>query len=275
MNNLYKRSITGFIYVLVMLAGVAVHPLLFAITFASLLFFTQREFYNLMKEGLNPARKITGLAMGVMLFAVCFGIAYGLIPVKSYLIFIPALIFIFLFDIFKNNSKLVQSSAITYTGFIYVAVPFSLMNFIVFPEFPDNSIFYPWILIGILFIIWVYDSMAYLAGSLFGRHKMHERISPQKTWEGLITGTVFALIMGLLNTVIFSFNSIYQWIIIAIIVVIFGTLGDMFESKIKRKLKIKDSGKVLPGHGGLLDRLDSLLFIIPVVYVWLTLSGNI
>jgi len=105
------------------------------------------------------------------------------------------------------------------------------------------------------------DSGAYFTGITIGRHKMNKRISPKKTWEGFAAGAFFAMGMGLLNAQIFQKPKMSDWLVIAAIVVIFGTLGDLFESKIKRKLRVKDSGTVLPGHGGLLDRLDSLLFV--------------
>jgi phosphatidate cytidylyltransferase len=117
--------------------------------------------------------------------------------------------------------------------------------------------------------------MAYMAGSMFGKHKIHKKISPNKSWEGLIAGTVFALLTGILNSVIFQHPSVLNWLAISVIVVLFGTLGDLFESIIKRRLNVKDSGTILPGHGGLLDRFDSLLFVIPVVYVWLDFTGNL
>jgi phosphatidate cytidylyltransferase len=117
--------------------------------------------------------------------------------------------------------------------------------------------------------------MAYLFGSKFGKHKIHKKISPNKSWEGFIGGSVFALITGFLNSMLFNQLSISSWLFVALLVIVFGTLGDLFESIIKRRLKVKDSGTMLPGHGGLLDRFDSLLFVIPVVYVWLNLSGNL
>jgi phosphatidate cytidylyltransferase len=274
-NKLLKRSITGVVYVVLMIGGVSFHPLIFAIVFGALLFFTQKEFYRLMKKESVSCPGSGGLILGVMLFAICFGTAYGLLPRNSFLIFVPALIFIFLFDIFKKNYSVIQDSAITLMGFIYIAVPFSLMNFIVFPGYPEKHLFYPRTLIGIFFITWIYDTFAFLSGSLFGKHKIHDRISPQKTWEGLITGTVFAMVMAVLNAVIFNSETISEWLIIAIFCVIAGTLGDFFESKIKREINVKDSGNILPGHGGLLDRLDSLLFIIPAIFAWLALSGNL
>lgn len=260
---------------LLMLAGAALHPLLFAIIFGSLLFLTQLEFYQLVETAGSSPRKNTGLTLGVLFFTICFGMVNSLLPSKSYLLFIPALIFIFLFEAFSEKSGILQNSAVTFTGFVYVAIPFSLLNFMVHPGYPNYPVFNPKILIGVFFIVWIYDSMAYLVGSKFGKHKIHRKISPKKSWEGLIGGTVFALLMGFLNSVVFKNPSVFNWLIIAAIVVVFGTLGDLFESIIKRRLNVKDSGTLLPGHGGLLDRFDSLLFVIPVVYVWLSLSGNL
>ena len=194
---------------------------------------------------------------------------------KSYFLFIPALTFIFLFEAFSDKNGILQNSAVTFTGFVYVAVPFSLLNFIVHPGYPANSLFNPKILIGVFFTVWIYDSMAYVFGSKFGKHKINKKISPNKSWEGCIAGATFAMVMGYLNSLIFKQPGVTDWLVISALVIIFGTLGDLFESRIKRRLKVKDSGTLLPGHGGLLDRFDSLLFVIPVVYVWLIFSGNI
>lgn len=274
MKDLIKRTGTGCAYVALMVTGTIIHPVVFALIFAILLLFTQLEFYQLMERNGSGARKSAGLILGLLLFLSCFGMGYGFLPKKIFLIFIPVLIIFFLIELFRNNSKEVQTSTITLTGFIYVAVPFSLLNFIVFPGYPGNTDFFPWILMGVFLMTWVYDSMAYLIGSRFGKHKIHQKISPHKSWEGFIAGMIFALIMGSLNAVIFQKPGLSGWFVMAGIVVVFGTLGDLFESKIKRKINVKDSGKILPGHGGLLDRLDSLLFIIPVIYVWLTFSTN-
>lgn len=275
MKDLSRRSLTGIVYIFLMLAGAAIHPLLFAIVFGSFLFLTQLEFYQLVETAGNSPRKNTGLTLGVLFFLICFGMVNNILPAKSYLIFIPALIFIFLFEAFSERSAILQNSAVTFTGFVYVAIPFSLLNFMVHPGYPNFPVFNPKVLIGVLFIVWIYDSMAYLFGSKLGKHKIHKKISPNKSWEGCIGGTIFALIMGAINSMLFKEISITSWIVISILVIVFGTLGDLFESTIKRRLKVKDSGTILPGHGGLLDRFDSLLFVIPVVYVWLNLSGNI
>lgn len=275
MTNLLKRSLTGIIYVVAILAGTIIHPLVFVLVFGILLFLTQNEFYKLVRNTAIVPQKIAGQIFGVLLFAVCFGITYGILPPQIALLFIPVFLFVFVFELFRMNTKPLQNSAVTLLGLLYVAAPFCLLNFIVFPGFPAQSAYNPWILTGIFFILWMYDSVAYLVGSRLGKHKIHKRISPKKSWEGLVGGTIFAIIMGILNAVIFQALNMMSWIVIALIIIIFGTLGDLFESKIKRDLEVKDSGSILPGHGGFLDRLDSLLFTVPVIYIWLIIAGNL
>lgn len=275
MNNFTKRLLSGLVYILLMLAGATIHPLLFILVFGLLLLLTQFEFYSLIeKTGRSPG-KITGLSAGVIFFLISFGIVNNILPPESWLLLIPVFIIILPVEVLSNDGAIIKNSAVTCAGFIYVAIPISLLNFIVYPDYPETAKFNPAILTGILFTIWMYDTVAYLSGSLFGKHKLSKRVSPNKSWEGVIGGTIAALMMGTLNSLIFKEYEIRNWLIISILAVIFGTLGDLFESAIKRKIKVKDSGKILPGHGGLLDRVDSLLFVIPAIYIWLIFSGNI
>ncbi len=275
MKDLTRRSVTGIVYIVLMLGGAAFHPVIFAIVFGTLMFFTQLEFYKLVETAGSRPRKNFGLTLGVLFFLICFGMVNSILPAKSYLIFVPALTFLLLFEAFSDRSGILQNSAITFTGFVYVAIPFSLLHFIVHPGYPNYPVFNSNILIGVFLIVWIYDSMAYMTGSKFGKHKINRKISPNKSWEGCIGGTIFGLLMGVVNSLMFPQPSLFDWLVIAIIVIIFGTLGDLFESIIKRRLNVKDSGTMLPGHGGLLDRFDSLLFALPVVYVWLIFSGNL
>lgn len=275
MKELTIRTLTGSVFVGLMLAGTIIHPLVYAFVFGVLLFLVQFEFYKLVENSGYHPHKIVGLVLGIVLFFVCFAVAYNLLPVTYTLLFIPFITLIFLFEILRINSQVLKNATITLAGFIYVAVPFCVMNFIVFSGFPGEPTFYPSTLLGIFFIIWAYDSSAYLVGSKFGRHKIHKKISPNKTWEGFIAGMVVGVIMGIINAVLFQRLSVESWIAVAVIIILFGTLGDLFESKIKRELKVKDSGTIMPGHGGLLDRFDSLLFAIPFIFVWLVISGNV
>ena len=271
MNDLLKRSLTGIAYIAVMLGGIIIHPYVFVVVFGTILFLTQAEFYKISEEaGFMPQKKF-GLFLGLLLFILFFLSAKKIIPHFYILLSVPFLFFVFIGELFRRKSNALKNGAITLLGLIYVALPFSLLNFIVFAQTAGDSKFYPWILVGILFIIWFYDSMAYVTGSLLGKHKIAPKISPAKSWEGLIGGTIFAVIVGIINAVLFQEINMVNWIVIALITVIFGTFGDFFESKIKREIGIKDSGNILPGHGGLLDRFDSLLFAIPIIFVWLSL----
>lgn len=147
----------------------------------------------------------------------------------------------------------------------YIITPFTfliLMPFI-------NGVYHPNLIISIIVLIWVNDSFAYLVGRKFGKTKLFERVSPKKTIEGFIGGLVFAIFTGVIIGKYSNEFSVVNWVVIAIIVAVFGTLGDLIESKFKRQANVKDSGKIMPGHGGLLDRLDSLYFLSPFVYLYI------
>jgi phosphatidate cytidylyltransferase len=271
LSNFVKRSLTGIAFVAIMLGGIIIHPFVFAPVFGIVLVVTLSEFFKISKISNSSPLKITGSILALLFFLICFLIANDIIPQSFISLSIPLLLFVFIAGLFRKRSDGLKDMAITVAGLIYVALPFSLMNFIINPETSGDKHFYPWILVGILLILWTYDSMAYVFGSLLGKHKIATSISPGKSWEGLIGGTVFAVSVGILNAVLFQEINMINWIVIALITVVFGTLGDFFESKLKRETGIKDSGNILPGHGGLLDRFDSLLFAIPIVFVWLIL----
>lgn len=276
MSNLQKRALWGAAYVVIMLGGTLIHPYVFVVVFATLLFFTQFEFYNLVKMGGYRPSKWVSSVLGLVFFLISFGLAIGILPKQFGFSFIPIILFLLIFEIFSSKENTIGNSGLNVLGFVYIAAPFSLMNFVVHNSVNGSAnTYYPWILAGVFLIIWVNDSFAYLVGTALGKHKMCASISPKKSWEGLIGGAVFAVIMGIVNAVLFQAISMTNWIVIALITVAFGTLGDLFESKIKREIGAKDSGNILPGHGGFLDRLDSLLFVIPAIFVWLMWAGNL
>ena len=258
-----------------MLAGIIIHQYVFAVVFSVFLLLTLFEFYKISENiGYEPSAKI-GLICGFLLFIIFFLAASHIIPQNFVFLAILIPLFTLLPDLFDKRKNGFKNSMITIAGIIYIALPYSLLSFIIYPGNISSSRFYPWILTGIFLIIWMYDSMAYIFGSMLGKHKICVRISPKKSWEGLIGGAVFAVVMGILNSVIFYELSLTSWIVIALLIVAFGTSGDFFESKLKREAGVKDSGNILPGHGGMLDRFDTMLFAVPVIFVWITLFGNI
>lgn len=275
MKGLVKRSITGIVFAVVMLAGIIINQYVFAVVFTIFLLLTLFEFYKISENaGYEPSTKI-GLISGFLLFIIFFFAANHVIPQKFIFLSILIPLVTLLPDLFDKRKNGFKNSMITIAGIIYIALPFSLLSFILFPKNEAEPEFYPWILIGIFIIIWMYDSMAYVFGSWLGKHKICQRISPKKSWEGLIGGAVFAVITSVVISGIFEELSLTDWIVIALLIVSFGTSGDFFESKLKREAGVKDSGSILPGHGGMLDRFDTVLFAVPVIFVWIYLFGNI
>jgi len=165
---------------------------------------------------------------------------------------------------------MISSLIITISGLIYILLPLSLILFITQNQLTGFE-YNPEILIGTLFIIWTYDTGAYISGILLGKHKMAPSISPKKSWEGFFGGMVFAVLMGFLYASFTTMLSLADWVILSFIIVLTGTAGDLFESLLKREAGVKDSGKIMPGHGGILDRFDSLLLIIHFVFLYIYL----
>ena len=175
--------------------------------------------------------------------------------------------------LFSKNEKPVQDLSFTILGILYSAIPFSILNKLVClgeTEMFGVPVYNPHLILGPILLIWASDSFAYLVGSMIGKRKLYEKISPGKTWEGTIGGGVLTLASSYIVAGWFPEIQFVHWLVISILVVVFGTIGDLFESLLKRRAGIKDSGKIMPGHGGILDRFDSLIFVTPFVYLYLT-----
>jgi len=229
--------------------------------------FTLWEFYKLaIMDDMAPL-KIWGSVIGAALFIISFLFEAGIIPLKFILLIFPLLTSVFLIKLYKKDEKPFTQVAYTFLGIMYVSIPFSLLNVIVF-----NSGEYRFqIIIGILFILWASDTGAYFSGILFGKKKLFERISPKKTWEGLVGGAILGLVFAYGFSVYFKDLSLIQWLLAAILIVIAGVYGDLVESLFKRSIAIKDSGSAIPGHGGFLDRFDGLLLASPFVAAFISL----
>jgi phosphatidate cytidylyltransferase len=170
------------------------------------------------------------------------------------------------YELFRKKEKPLANIALTGFGILFVTIPFSMLNFLAFPEFEGFKVYNYGLLISLFVFVWAGDSGAYLFGVRFGRHRLFERISPKKSWEGLLGGVITAIATAWILNAIFPQYNIVLLIVMAIVVVISGTLGDLVESMIKRSIGVKDSGRFMPGHGGLLDRFDSILLASPVIY---------
>ena len=267
-SDLVPRLIAALIGAFIIISSLIVSPWAYFVVFLVISFMTQWEFYRLLRmKSYIPLRPL-GVAVGVILFVLSFVIESGRLSHKYYLILLPLASLIFFFKLYKKtDSTPFINIGFYYLGIVYVALPFAILNHAVF-MFDDYS--YE-VVVGLLFTIWASDVGAYFAGSMFGKTKLFERISPKKSWEGSIGGAVLAAVFAHLNSLVLTDLALWQWLTISAIVVIVGTYGDLVESLFKRTMAIKDSGKSIPGHGGFLDRFDSLILSIPFIIVFLEL----
>ncbi|MFA9388834.1 MAG: phosphatidate cytidylyltransferase [Prolixibacteraceae bacterium] len=274
MKNIYVRGISGAVFIILTLGSIFLSKYTFFIYFGFVLSYTLFEFYRLAKNGGNHPQTINGIIISVYLFVAFFLYDLKIIGEIIFLGIIPALMIIPIIELFRNSEKPVQNIAYTLLGIAYIAFPFSVLNFIISPFEQNPEIYVPEALIGLFIILWANDTGAYLSGSLFGKTKMIAKISPNKTWEGAAGGAVFAVIISLVLYQFIGFLSPIHTIFVSLITVIAGTLGDLTESMFKRNFNVKDSGSIMPGHGGLLDRFDSMLFAAPIYFIYITLVLN-
>jgi phosphatidate cytidylyltransferase len=209
---------------------------------------------------INPWYNCLG---GLILFVVTFLFASGKFGYPVFSVYLVYVIAVLVLGLYEKQQDPVTHIAYTFFGQCYIALPFSVLNLIAFQNIGVEAATYNYVLVlSLLVFIWANDTGAYLIGITFGKHRLFERISPKKSWEGFWGGLGFAIITALIFTHFVPTIAWYHWTGMATIVVVFGTWGDLTESLIKRTLDVKDFGQSLPGHGGFLDRFDSLLLAI-------------
>ncbi|HOW41519.1 MAG TPA: phosphatidate cytidylyltransferase [Bacteroidales bacterium] len=280
MNNFFRRTLTGAWIVIFVLGGFWLHPLTFVLAGLVILAGTQYEYLIMIRNtGVKP-QLVPGMITGTASYLLATLIAAGILPVKFFLVLIPVMLFIMIVELYRRQEKPFDSLAHTFFSVLYTGIPLSMFPFAAFSRSGLDSIlphrlemFSPGIIIGFFLLIWANDTGAYLAGVSFGKHKLFERISPKKTWEGFFGGVLLVVIVAWLLSSWLGVVGRTQWIIIALIVSVAGTYGDLIESMLKRSLGVKDSGNIMPGHGGFLDRFDSAIISFPLVYLFIALFG--
>lgn len=273
LKNLIVRTVSG-----VVLLGVVLGAATGFLAYALLLFVIATvgmwEFYKIAEATGAQPRKLVGMATGVMLFATVFFMMLHILGTAStmaetcvsFILFMLLLSSVFAAELFSVAEHPLRNVASTLLGVLYVAMPLSLM--LIIPVTLSGGEWSPWYFLFYLFIVWGNDVFAYLVGITLGRHRLCERISPKKSWEGFIGGIVGALGIGAAAAAILD-ESYVVWLGLAAVVAITAVLGDLVESMFKREAGIKDSGKILPGHGGMLDRFDALLLSSPFAFAYI------
>lgn len=262
------------------MGGFWLHPYTFFLTGLVILVGTQYEYYLMIRNtGVKP-QMIPGIISGFATYTISTLIASGIIPGNSFLFLIPVMLIIMVIELYRKQDKPFDSLAHTFFSVLYTALPFSMFPFAAFSRDGLSSllphegiIFSPGIIIGFFILIWANDTGAYLTGVTIGKHKLFERISPKKSWEGFFGGLFASILAAWLLSGWLGVVDRSHWLIVAAIVSIVGTYGDLIESMLKRSMGVKDSGTIMPGHGGFLDRFDSAIISFPLVYLFITLLG--
>lgn len=281
MKNLMVRTLSGLVLVAVFVGAVLGSQWSFGALLLLILVGGQTEFYKLAREtGLSPQRWM-GLAVGVLLFALNFIVfrqfsrsvtdeAGG--AVLYLLLYIGLLLpTLFVCELFRRSATPLANLGATLLGVLYVAVPLSLLLYV--PVLAGDGVWRPETVLCYIFIIWANDVFAYLVGMTFGRHRLCERLSPKKSWEGFFGGLAGAVVTGLAAAYALDANY-WVWGGLALVASLSGVAGDLVESMFKREAGVKDSGQVIPGHGGVLDRFVALLLSAPYVFLYLLLVGR-
>jgi len=272
MSNVLRRTITGVGIVTVVVCCLLLGAYSFFILCALIAFLGLREFYHLFSLTRSHLRSVAGYSLWFALFTALYLFRFHQVGWKGWLICVPAISLIFLTVLFKKSANPFQELALTFFGHLYVSIPFVVLYMSAFAL--NSEMFNKDVLLGYFFLLWANDTGAYAAGSLMGRHPLAPAISPKKTWEGSAGGVAVAVAVAFINGYLFQDLSLPFWFVTGAIVVIMGTLGDLVKSVMKRSLGVKDSGTILPGHGGILDRFDSLIGSVPVFFTYLTILGS-
>jgi len=272
MQTLIKRTITGLLFTSITIGGIYASPYTFLALFALISVLCLREYLGIVLHRESPQhglRLVMGFVLGLAPVAISIGWVWPEGRVErldlSQIVLVVLVMGAFITEMFSQAERPIESVASLVLGMLYIGVPFALLNLIAF----EGGEYHPHLVFGLLLLTWMNDTAAYAFGSLWGKRPLFPRISPKKTWEGTLGGVFSTLLFSFALAYWFPEWSGLDWFVLAFIVVLFGSLGDLVESMLKRSYHKKDSSALLPGHGGLLDRFDSFIFMLPFAAAYL------
>ncbi len=271
-SNFVQRTITGGLYVATVVAAALFHQVGFFLLLFVANYLCLFEFYDLVLPDKSKLEKYLGIGAGTIILMMFQLIFSADLSITWYYHIIPVFLLLFIIKLFEKSNNEFTTLAFQVLGIVYITLPFVMLGKLGF----FGSVYFDGGLpLGFFILLWTSDTGAYLAGRQFGKTKLFERISPKKTMEGFLGGLILVFAVAYSFSYFDLFDAIDKkdWLVVGLLVVVFGTFGDLFESLLKRNLKIKDSGTILPGHGGVLDRFDGLFLAVPAVFFYLLLTN--
>ncbi len=269
MKNIIVRSLTGSILVISVVGTILLGEIYFAALFFLITILGTYEFYKMFHHSKYRPQLILGTIISIILYTILVLIANRILPPIS-LSFVVALLFVIpIRELYRQSEEAIPNIALSIFGILYVGLTFGMMNLLFFPGKMGIETYH--FILAFFIILWTSDTFAYLSGISFGKHKLFERISPKKSWEGFFGGLIAAILAAYILSIFFKDINSIAWIGYAFVVVISGVYGDLIQSMFKRSLGLKDSGKILPGHGGILDRFDAVFVAIPIAIAYIML----
>lgn len=279
MKNLITRTLTAVLLIIVVPGSMLLHPVAFWIIQIIVMTGSVIEFYRLSPDKQRPFAVAGGVVAALWLYTVTLLLTIGTGTPLLYLPLLVILMGIHVAELYDSSTQQSVNGAFSTTvaALLYIAVPWSLMPLSAYGYSETGTLlghsfgdFSPGPVLALIILLWVNDTGAYLVGITAGKHPLFKRVSPKKSWEGFFGGLVFTLLAALVLPSFFGITGKAGWLLVALAVVVGGTFGDLVESMIKRKAGVKDSGKMIPGHGGFLDRFDSILFAWPLMFLILS-----
>lgn len=273
MKELLTRTLSGIVFIVLVIGSVLWSHYSFAGLFLLVTAIGLHEFYKLADRMAGEGKKpyvVPGILLGILAFSIISAVSLNSLPLFWILAIFVFLMIPFGVGVFYKRTYAFSAAVNTSAGVFYVSVPFGMLVMIGNPT-SESGLYFPYLVLGYFLLMWVYDVFAYLSGSLLGKNPLAKSISPKKSWEGLLGGAVFTLSAAYVLSLLFDQLNFIQWGVLAFLIIIFGTLGDLAESMLKRQAGVKDAGRLLPGHGGVLDRFDGVLFSAPAVLIYLLL----
>ncbi len=272
-HNFVVRVLSGVILAIVVFGAIYSSYLGFGLLLLAIVLGSLREFYRMSREkGIEP-QDVAGYFAGAAIFGYGFDYFYlgGVYTTHLTLFMLLIVPLMFVIELFKEREQPLVNIGTTLLGLVYIALPLALLVGV--PLLLTGGAWNPLVMILYILIIWCSDSFAYLVGVTMGRHRLYEKISPKKSWEGFFGGVAGSIVMAVITAKLLGAD-VWMWIGVGVVISVMGCLGDLVESMFKRTCGVKDSGTLLPGHGGVLDRFDSLIFTAPFVLVYLIIFSQ-